>query len=115
VKKELLKMNDSLNKVIHNKFSSMQDQIEAIKQHVEVLKSNQSVLESKYEGLVRDTAEAMTETAKELERKHDFLMSQVVSLESYVSESTDIENDEWIVDEITELKSTDQFSSSTKV
>ena len=31
-------------------------------------------------------AEAMTETAKELERKYDFLMSQVVSLESHVSD-----------------------------
>ncbi|MCG8623685.1 MAG: hypothetical protein MJE68_17040 [Proteobacteria bacterium] len=102
--KELLNINYTLTKLIHDNFSSMQDQVEDIKQHIGVLKSNQSALESKYEALAREMAEAMTETAKELERKDDFLMSQVVSLESHVSDlNSSIENDEWIVDEIMEL------------
>ena len=99
--KELLKMNDTLNKLIHDKFSYMQDQVEHIKWHIKVLRSNQSVLESEYEELVREMAEAITETAKELERKHDLLMSQVVSLESHISDLNS--SIEWIVDEITAL------------
>ena len=59
------------------KYKSMQDQIEDIKQQIEVLKSSQSDLVSKYEEI---------ETAKELERKHNSLISQVVSLESLVSD-----------------------------
>ena len=56
---------------------NMQDQIEDIKQQIEVLKNSQSDLVSKCEEI---------ETAKELERKHNSLTSQVVSLESLVSD-----------------------------
>ena len=116
--------NITLNKVVHDKFSYLQDQIEATKQQIEVFKDNMSILGSKCEEN-NMVAETMAETTmKELERKYGLLMSKMEALESHVSdlntsqyvqkvdndatqctESIEYtaENDEWILSEITDL------------
>ena len=105
--------------------NTMQLVIGDFEKQMEELRTNYSLLESKHEQYV-----------KELERKHDSLMSEVVSLESqisdlnssqhlqersvydhsmkHVTENNDREknfNDEWLVDVVTELIDNQQVNS----
>ena len=114
--KEMKETTNSHMRTLSDKFSYLQDQIEAIK-------SKQSVLESKCREMITDMAEEATKIMK-LETRQDLLLNQVESLESYVydlnsslissqqaqevlnhAESIEFsaENDEWIKGEITDL------------
>ena len=124
VKKVEEMKNITLNKVVHDKFSYLQDQIEATKQQIGVFKDNLSILGSKCEEN-NMVAETMAETTmKELDRKYGLLMSKMEALESHVSDLNSsqyvqkvdndatqhtesieytAENDEWMLSEITDL------------